>query len=155
MFNCSFSFILLSLIYEKTILSSLILLTAFFTNAQTISVNNPATKQETLKTLTKKGNKVIIEANDGAAITHAVNALKTWAYWIVTEDPAEANFILKFTITNITISDRKGTAQIINPINLEVLKETQPQNSLGSSDFNKKREVVYLLVNQELKPLFK
>ncbi|KXX67124.1 hypothetical protein [Flammeovirga sp. SJP92] len=103
--------------------------------------------------LTKRKNKVFVDANDANAIIHATNELKKWGYWGIVKDKKDADFILFFNLTNAL--DFFGNARFINPENDEIIKQTENANTLANMDLNPKRGVVKKIVRKRIKPLYK
>jgi len=81
---------------------------------------------ESLKELTQRGNKVLIDSDDKSVIAHASYEIRKWGYWIVVKDLENADFILRFSCQN-GIFTGKGFAEFISPHNEELLlKIDQP-----------------------------
>lgn len=112
------------------------------------------TDVEILKEITKKGNKVYVESKDENAILHAVHGIKVWGYWEVTENKAEADFILRFDYIHAGLGDAFGKAVFINPENNDVLRRTKEVNTVMSMDMNTKRGVINKLIAKEIKPYY-
>ena len=117
-------------------------------------------KEQELKMITKKGNKVFIEAFDknvldSNALIHTANALNSWGYWKLTKIKEEADFILKITFRYAGLGDTFGNAQFINPKNNEILKTTREVNTIMSWDVNTKRGVIKKIIAKEIKPNYK
>lgn len=111
-------------------------------------------KDEILKEITRKGNKVFIESKDESAILHATHAIKVWGYWKITETKSEADFILRFNYTHNGLGDAFGKVLFVNPENQEVLYETKEVNTMMSADMNTKRAVINKLVTKEIRPRY-
>lgn len=112
------------------------------------------TESEILKEITKKGNKVYIESKDESAILHAIHGIKGWGYWEVTENKAEADFILRFDYIHAGLGDAFGKALFINPENNDVLRQTKEVNTVMSMDMNTKRGVINKLITKEIRPYY-
>jgi hypothetical protein len=111
-------------------------------------------KDEILKEITQKGNKVFIESKDENAILHATNGIQGWGYWKVTKNKTEADFILRFDYIHAGLGDAFGKALFINPQNNEVLRQTKEVNTVMSWDMNTKRGVINKLIAKEIRPYY-
>jgi hypothetical protein len=108
--------------------------------------------------IAKKGNKVYIQSHDEHAVVHATNAIESWGYWNVTQDPKKADFILKFHLRFEGAGVCIVNATFINPRSENVIYSTPEATSVKKAkgfDFNTKRSALRQIVEQEFKPNFK
>jgi len=112
-------------------------------------------KDDIFKRITKKGNKVFIISLDITETIHANTAINYWGYWNVTTNRSEADFVLKLETGAISRADRSGKIIFLNPATNEELKTTATLQTEPRKDKNKKRQLIFRLIDEEVKPLFK
>lgn len=130
----------------------LVLLVTFFTLPQEIDI------PKEVYAIAKKGSKVYLESHDENAVEHAKNALESWGYWKIVQNPKQADFILKFHLRFEGAGVCIANATFVNPKTEDVFYSTPEVTSVKEVkgfDFNTKRSAMRQLVEKIFKPNFK
>lgn len=110
--------------------------------------------EDMFKRLTQKGKKVFVETVDKGYQAHFTKALNRFGRWQIVTDKDEADFILRFSTTNMGVADQQGRAFFINPKNNHVFMETEKVNSIMTMEINPKRAIANKIVSKRIEPLF-